>query len=129
MPDANDERDQLIADLLEEAHGLRMKLEEFSLFTESKVAEHVVDRKNLARERDEAVHHHELARHDLGVLRRRQTQMQDELVAANSRLHELEATIARLTRQRDNARRQLAALRSSRAVRAVAALRRMWKPR
>ena len=34
-----DEREQLIADLLEEAHGLRMKYEEFSYYTETKVAE------------------------------------------------------------------------------------------
>ncbi|MEY4069209.1 MAG: hypothetical protein RLZZ332_1545, partial [Actinomycetota bacterium] len=42
MTETTDERDQLIADLLEEAHGLRMKLEDFSQFTEAKVAEFVI---------------------------------------------------------------------------------------
>ena len=47
MADTTDERDQLIADLLEEAHGLRMKLEDFSQYTEAKVAEFVQARNSL----------------------------------------------------------------------------------
>ncbi|MGA1454330.1 MAG: hypothetical protein ACO33H_04520, partial [Ilumatobacteraceae bacterium] len=72
MTETTDERDQLIADLLEEAHGLRMKLEDFSQFTEAKVAEFVIARKSLTEERDRAVHQGSLAANDLEVLRRRQ---------------------------------------------------------
>jgi hypothetical protein len=61
MAETLNEQEQLIADLLEEAHGLRMKYEEFSLYTESKVAEFVIARKALTEERDRAVHHRGLA--------------------------------------------------------------------
>ena len=37
--DNRDDRDELIKDLFAEAHGLRMKNEQISLYTESKIAE------------------------------------------------------------------------------------------
>ena len=90
MADTTDERDQLIADLLEEAHGLRMKLEDFSQYTEAKVAEFVQARNSLTQERDRAVQQSNLAVNDLEVLRRRQDELHIQLVEMNKKLHELE---------------------------------------
>lgn len=124
MADTTDDRDQLIADLLEEAHGLRMKLEDFSQYTEAKVAEFVVARKALTEERDNERRLHELSKHDLEVLRHRQVQMQHDLIEMNSMLRALEERIAHLTKQRDNARRRARASESPLVVRLGARLRR-----
>ena len=113
MAETLNEQEQLIADLLEEAHGLRMKYEEFSLYTESKVAEFVIARKALTEERDRAVHHRGLAEMDLEVLRRRQEQLHEQLVKA--------------VRQRDQARKRVAALEASRAVRFAVRLRKLLR--
>ncbi|MGA1637907.1 MAG: hypothetical protein ACO39D_04985 [Ilumatobacteraceae bacterium] len=118
MSETTDERDQLIADLLEEAHGLRMKYEEFSQYTESKVAEFVIARKELTQERDSAVHHLSLAQQDLQVLRQRQDQLQAQMIQINSR-------IDKLTKQRDRARERVAMLEASRAFRIAARLRKL----
>lgn len=120
MPDSSSEHEQLIADLLEEAHGLRMKYEEFSLYTESKVAEFVTARKALTEERNRAVHNLSLTEQDLHVLRQRQEEMQQQLV-------EVTAQFEKLTRQRDQARARIAALESSRAVRIAVRLRKMLR--
>nr|MBU6203000.1 hypothetical protein [Acidobacteriota bacterium] len=118
MTESLDEREQLIADLLEEAHGLRMKLEDFSLYTESKVAEFVLARNQLTKERDDAVHAMSLATQDMLVLRQRQDQLHQQLIHINSR-------IAKLTSQRDRARERVKALESSRAVRLAERLRKL----
>ncbi|MFM7047629.1 MAG: hypothetical protein ACKOXX_07005 [Actinomycetota bacterium] len=123
MGDTTDERDQLIADLLEEAHGLRMKLEDFSQYTEGRVAEFVLARKQLTEERDSAVHHNALAQQDVEVLRRRQDQIQQQLIEVSARLRDAEARIERLVNQRDRARARVSALESSRAVRIATRLR------
>ena len=125
MAETNEDREQLIADLLEEAHGLRMKLEDFSQFTESKVAEFVIARKSLTEERDKAVHHGSLAANDLEVLRRRQDDLHRQLVETTNRLREVEAKVERLTRQRDRARERVRALESSRSYRLAMRLRRL----
>lgn len=124
MTGINDDRDQLIADLLEEAHGLRMKLEEFSQYTESKVAEFVVARKSLTKERDAAEHQHSLVQHDLEVFRRRQLQMQDDLIQMSSQIRELEVRIDQLTAERDDALARVRRLESSSAARFLARWRR-----
>jgi hypothetical protein len=108
-----DEREQLIADLLEEAHGLRMKYEEFSYYTETKVAEFVLARKELTAQRDDAVRRMELAQQDLQVLRIRQDQLHRELI--------------KTTKQRDRARERVKALEASRAVRIAARLRKLLR--
>lgn len=127
MAETNEDREQLIADLLEEAHGLRMKLEDFSQFTESKVAEFVIARKSLTEERDKAVHHGSLAANDLEVLRRRQDDLHRQLVETTNRLREVEAKVERLTRQRDRARERVRALESSRSYRLAMRLRRLTR--
>ncbi|MEY3575884.1 MAG: hypothetical protein EBT17_02550 [Actinobacteria bacterium] len=125
MTQTNDERDQLIADLLEEAHGLRMKLEDFSQFTEAKVAEFVIARKSLTEERDRAVHQGSLAVNDLEVLRRRQDELHRQLIDTTAKLREVEARVDRLIQQRDRARERVRALESSRSYRLVMRLRRL----
>lgn len=127
MADTTDERDQLIADLLEEAHGLRMKLEDFSQYTEAKVAEFVQARNSLTQERDRAVQQSNLAVNDLEVLRRRQDELHIQLVEMNKKLHELESQVERLTQQRDRARERVRALESSRSYRMVSALRKRFR--
>jgi len=124
MTEISDERDQLIADLLEEAHGLRMKLEDFSQYTESKVAEFVVARKALTEERDAAHHHYSLAQQDLEVLLQRQQQMQDDLIRMNSRVQELETRIAGLIAERDAALQHVRMLEKSAIARFVSRWRR-----
>jgi chromosome segregation ATPase len=123
MADSTDERDQLIADLLEEAHGLRMKLEDFSQYTEAKVAEFVQARKALTEERDLAVQQSTLAVGDLDVLRRRQDDLHLQLVEMTRKMKDLEAQIEQLTRQRDRARERVRALEASRSYRIVSRLR------
>jgi len=120
MTETLNEQEQLIADLLEEAHGLRMKYEEFSLYTEAKIAEFVIARKALNEERDRAVHHMDRAVHhmglaemDLEVLRRRQEQLHEQLIKA--------------VQQRDRARERVAALEASRAVRFAVRLRKLLR--
>jgi len=111
--DVTDEREQLIADLLEEAHALRMKYEEFSYYTETKVAEFVLARKELTAERDEAVRRMTLSEQDLHVLRQRQEQLHGQLV--------------KTTTQRDRARERVKALEASRAVRIAAWIRKLLR--
>jgi len=110
MGESTDERDQLIADLLAEAHGLRTKLEDFSRYTEAKVAEFVLARKQMTEEHEVATQHHSLAQHDLEVLRRRQDQLQQQLVETTARLRDAEAQIDRLVTERDEARERVRVL-------------------
>jgi peptidoglycan hydrolase CwlO-like protein len=124
MADSTDERDQLIADLLEEAHGLRMKLEDFSQYTEAKVAEFVQARKSLTEERDRALQQCGLATGDLEVLRRRQDDLHLQLVEMTKKMKDLESQVEQLTRQRDRARERVRAIESSRSYRIMSRLRR-----
>jgi peptidoglycan hydrolase CwlO-like protein len=124
MADSTDERDQLIADLLEEAHGLRMKLEDFSQYTEAKVAEFVQARKSLTEERDRALQQSGLATGDLEVLRRRQDDLHLQLVEMTKKMKDLESQVEQLTRQRDRARERVRAIESSRSYRIMSRLRR-----
>ena len=127
MGDTTDERDQLIADLLEEAHGLRMKLEDFSQYTESKVAEFVLARKQLTEERDSATQLRSLAQHDVEVLKRRQEQMQHQLIELNTKLRDTEARLTQLTAERDKAQQRVQFLESLGIVRFGLRLRRLLR--
>ena len=127
MTETADERDQLIADLLEEAHGLRMKLEDFSQYTESKVAEFVIARKAFEEERSASQQHLVLAQHDIEVFRNRQDQMQKQMIEMNAKLRAMEQRVERLIKQRDAARERVRALESSRAVRIAARLRKLLR--
>ena len=127
MTETADERDQLIADLLEEAHGLRMKLEDFSQYTESKVAEFVIARKAFEEERSASQQHLVLAQHDIEVFRNRQDQMQKQMIELNAKVRAMEQRVERLIKQRDAARERVKALESSRAVRIAARLRKLLR--
>ena len=127
MTETADERDQLIADLLEEAHGLRMKLEDFSQYTESKVAEFVIARKAFVEERSASQQHLVLAQHDIEVFRNRQDQMQRQMIEMNAKVRAMEQRVERLIKQRDAARERVRALESSRAVRIAARLRKLLR--
>ena len=127
MTETADERDQLIADLLEEAHGLRMKLEDFSQYTESKVAEFVIARKAFEEERSASQQHLVLAQHDIEVFRNRQDQMQKQMIEMNAKVRAMEQRVERLIKQRDAARERVKALESSRAVRIAGRLRKLLR--
>jgi chromosome segregation ATPase len=105
--------EQLVADLLEEAYALRMKYEEFSRYTEAKVAEFVSARRELQTERDYAFHHLALVQQDLHILRQRQDQLHEQLHKA--------------VKQRDRARARVAALEASRAVRFAVRIRKLLR--
>lgn len=123
MTDLTSQDEQLIADLLTEAHALRMKYEEFSKYTESKVAEFVEARRTLTAERDQMAHRLGLAEQDLLVLRQRQEQLHRQLIDVATRLAATEARLATRTAQRDRARTLVRAYERSRAVRLAKWLR------
>lgn len=125
MMELTDQNEQLIADLLDEAHGLRMKYEEFSRYTEAKVAEFVAARRELTGERDRMAHLLSLAENDMVVLRARQEQLHRQLIDATTRLHEAQQRLVRRTQQRDRARQRVKALEASRAVRIARRVRRL----
>jgi chromosome segregation ATPase len=60
---------------------------------------------------------------DLDVLRRRQDELHLQLVEMNKKMHELEAQVEQLTRQRDRARERVRALESSWAYRLYSRVR------
>jgi len=111
---------QLIEDLFAEAHGLRMRYEEFSRYTEEKIAEFVAARKELERASGR-----DLLEADLRVLREQREQLHAQLVDATTRAADAEALVDRLTEERDRARAGVAALEASRAVRLARLLRRL----
>ena len=107
----NEEYDLLISELFAEAHGLRMKYEEFSQYTEAKIAEFVLERKPIA------IQLEQLSR-DWAVTNAQRAQIHADLVA-------LTARIDKLTAQRDNARLRVKALESARSYRIAKKLRRL----
>ena len=140
--------EQLIADLLHESHGLRMRYEDFSRYTESQVAEFVLTKKRLNRELVEvserarvlAAQSEQLqasvtslelqlshARGDIRLLHDQRAMVQGELVRITQECTALQEQAARLTMQRDKARERVKALESSRAVRVAARLRKILR--
>jgi hypothetical protein len=109
---------QLVEDLFAEAHGLRMRYEDFSLYTERRIAELVGDRKAAVRDRDRI-------QADLRLLHEQRDQLHAQLVDAVARAAAAEAMLETRTAQRDRARARVAALEASRAVRLAASLRRL----
>ena len=102
-----------------------MKYEEFSRYTEAKVAEFVAARRELTGERDRMAHLLSLAENDMVVLRARQEQLHRQLIDATTRLHEAQQRLVRRTLQRDRARQRVKALEASRAVRIARRVRRL----
>ncbi len=108
---SNEEYDLLISELFAEAHGLRMKYEEFSQYTEAKIAEFILERKPMA------IQLEQLSR-DLAVTNAQRAQIHADLVELTSR-------IDALTTQRDNARARVKVLESARSYRIAKRLRRL----
>jgi len=79
---------QLVDDLLAESHGLRMKYEDFSRYTEAQVAEFVLTKRRLNRELAE-----------LGERAKFLTQKVDQLENANTHLEQIRAHLTRENRQ------------------------------
>lgn len=88
-----------------------MKYEEFSQFTEAKIAEFVLERKPMATQLEQ------LSR-DLAVTNAQRAQIHADLVA-------LTARIDKLTSQRDGARRRVKTLESARSFRIAKKLRKL----
>jgi len=109
---------RLIEDLFAEAHGLRMRYEDFSAYTEGRIAELVAERKAAAASLASLAS-------DLRLLHDQRDQLHAQLVDATARVAAAEATLATRTAQRDRARARVAALESSRAVRLARLLRRV----
>ncbi len=89
MTSPHDDRDALIAELYEEAHGLRMKLEEFSRYTEDAMA------KMAAERRDHAERYSTMER-DMSVRDTERRQLQQEVVQCREEIARLTAEIERL---------------------------------
>jgi chromosome segregation ATPase len=103
---SEDDRDELIKELLAEAHGLRMKNEQISLYTESKIGELVKLQRELLTIRDgfETVVEQ---RNDLEV----------KLALVNTELEHLGTIYTAMTDQRDRLRGRVAKVETSRAFR------------
>ena len=108
---SSQEYDLIISELFAEAHGLRMKYEEFSQYTEAKIAEFVLERAPMAIQLSQLSH-------DLAVTNAQRAQIHADLCELTSR-------IDKLTAQRDNARQRVKVLESSRSYRIAKRLRRM----
>ena len=115
---SNGEYDLLISELFAEAHGLRMKYEEFSQYTEAKVAEFVFERRLTGIQIEKMSMQLEQLSHDLAVTNAQRAQIHADLV-------ELASRIDALTAQRDNARARVKVLESARSYRIAKQLRRL----
>lgn len=89
MTSPHDDRDALIAELYEEAHGLRMKLEDFSRYTEDAMAK-------MAAERREHADRTATVERDLQVRDAERRQLHDELVRCREEITRLSAEVERL---------------------------------
>lgn len=106
-----EEYDLLVAELFAEAHGLRMKYEAFSQYTEAIIAEYELERKPMATKLEQLTR-------DLAVVNAQRAQIHADLV-------ELTSKIDKLTAQRDNARSRVKALESARSYKIARRLRRV----
>ena len=107
----SEDQDLLISELFAEAHGLRMKYEEFSQYTEAKIAEFVLERKPMAMQLEQ------LSR-DLAITNAQRAQIHADLVKLTSQIDTLKA-------QRDNARARVRTLESARSHLLAKRLRRL----
>ena len=89
MTSPHDDRDALIAELYEEAHGLRMKLEEFSRYTEDAMAK-------MAAERREHAEQYSTMERDITVRDAERRQLQQEVVECRREIVRLTAEVERL---------------------------------
>lgn len=127
-----DERDELIRELLAESFGLRTKAEHLSQYVESKVAELVKLRRNLAEieageERRRLVDELGLVRTALEDAVRRRNEAESRLDALLAEHGELARVHQDMSEQRDRLRERMSELERSREYRVGSALAR-WLP-
>ncbi len=118
----SEDHDLLISELFAETHGLRMKYEEFSQYTEAKIADFVHAKQALEnllaqRTQDLAISNEQRTQ-DLAITSAQRAQIQAELVS-------LTARVDKLISQRNKARQRVKFLESSRGYRFEQKLRRL----
>ena len=106
MSIGEDDRDDLIKELLAEARGLRMKNEQISLYTESKIAELVKLQRELLTIRD-----------GFETVVEQRNDLEGKLVLLNTELEHLGTIYTAMTDQRDRLRGRVAEVETSRAFR------------
>ena len=106
MSNGEDDRDELIEELLAETHGLRMKNEQISLYTESKIAELVKLQRELLTIRD-----------GFETVVEQRNDLEGKLALVNTELEHLGTIYTAMTDQRDRLRGRVAEVETSRAFR------------
>ncbi len=106
MSTGEDNRDELIKELLAEAHGLRMKNEQISLYTESKIAELVKLQRELITIRD-----------GFETVVEQRNGLESKLAQVNTEIKHLTTIYTAMTGQRDRLRGRVAEVETSRAFR------------
>ena len=118
----SEDHDLLISELFAEAHGLRMKYEEFSQYTEAKIDDFVHAKQALenliAQRTQELAISNEQRLQDLAITSAQRAQIHAELVS-------LTARVDKLISQRNKARHRVKFLESSRGYRFEQRLRRL----
>jgi chromosome segregation ATPase len=102
----SDDRDELVKELLAEAHGLRMKNEQISMYTESKVAELIKIQRELSTIRD-----------GFETVVQQRNDLEGSLATATTELEHLGVIYAAMTDQRDRLRNRVSEVETSRAYR------------
>ena len=109
MTIANQDYETLLTEVINEVNAMRNKYDAFSQFTESKIAQYVLERKPMANQIEQMTR-------DLAVTNAQRAQIQAELVA-------LTARVDKILMQRDKARSRVKFLEATRTYRLEQKLR------
>ncbi len=109
MTIANQDYETLLTEVINEVNAMRNKYDAFSQFTESKIAQYVLERKPMANQIEQLTR-------DLAVTNAQRAQIQAELVA-------LTARVDKILMQRDKARSRVKFLETTRTYRLEQKLR------
>ena len=104
MSNGEDDRDELITELLAEAHGLRMKNEQISQYAESKIAELVKLHRELVTIRD-----------GLETVIEQRNELEGRIAQVTTELEDLRTIYTAMTDQRDRLRGRVVEVEASRA--------------
>ena len=109
MTIANQDYETLLTEVINEVNAMRNKYDAFSQFTESKIAQYVLERKPMASQIEQLTR-------DLAVTNAQRAQIQAELVALTVR-------VEKILLQRDKARNRVKFLETTRTYRLEQKLR------
>ena len=109
MTIANQDYETLLTEVINEVNAMRNKYDAFSQFTESKIAQYVLERKPMANQIEQLTR-------DLAVTNAQRAQIQAELVALTARVN-------KILMQRDKARSRVKFLEATRTYRLEQKLR------